>query len=436
MIEEINNENPQETVEKVPVIGEFSLPGVIGFASVNGSIRINAEDAFIEGRQLSGMFDHLVFKLTVRDNETVDFEEMDTNETTSEERKRLLEKFIDSEPIVGKLGGMYNPSDFTFISTVESKLTQKQIPLVLLTKYKTSTDKLGDIAAEEVVVADDNQRQAVSDFLKSLELEEDEKGVPIAEKEEVAEEEIPMVDDQVNNLKVSKEEMIEAGIIHRDELGQAMLESNEYVKKELLSRIQRKENELTENAKRKEKITDELTDLQNRVKAIDKKAVSNGMLFCVSEEMTTDKPEFIFDQATIDAIQSKVRKLGSINTEAFMNIFKVGKYIITIGDENGDMLKEDAKIELPKDVRYEDGKFIYIGEKQWHDVVEEMLDLGYGQDADFDKKSGSNSYVFVETLNPDLPNPSSLAGEKKPLTFQEKVEKFFNDIIAKIKSWF
>ncbi len=437
MTDEINNDLPEETaVEKVPVIGQYSLPGVIGFSTLHGVVRVNAEDAYIEGKHFSGMMDHLVFKLTIRDNETVDFEEMETSETTAEDRGRLLEKFTDSEPIVGKLGGMYNPDEFTFISTVESKLAQKQVPLYLLTKFKTSADRLGDIAYEDNVVVDESAKQSVKDFLNSLDLtDEDLPGVTPKE-EETPVVEVPLVDEEINDLKVSKEELIEKGIIERDELGNALLESNEHVKKELNGRIARKEKELEENAKRKEKIAEELTELQNRVKNIDKVAVSNGMLFCVSEEIQDENPDYIFEKDVIAAIENKLKKIPNINSEAFIALFKAGKYIITLGDSDGNFLKEDAQITLPKDVRLEKGKIIYAGEKQWHDIVEEMLELGYGQDADFDKKAGSNSYVFTETLNPELPNPSTLSNPGQPLTLKQRIVKFYNSIIARVKSWF
>jgi hypothetical protein len=448
MTEEANNNQGQSLEPKEPNIGEFSLPGVIGFSSIHGNHKINAEDAFINGTQLSGMYDHLVFKLTVRDNETIDFEEMDTTETTSELRKRLLNNLIDSEPILGKLGGMYDPALFTFISTIESKLSNKQIPLVLLTKYKTSIDRLNDIVFDDIpkLVIDEQAKSSINDFLVSLGVDPDISSTPSVEmlnevdKDDLSEQSLETEDSTNNKLKISKDEMIKANLINRDEMGVATLESNEFILKELNKRIDLRKADLISNDERKVEINDEINDLSKRISAIGKVSEKNGMLFCVSEqiEREKDKSDYIFDKEVIDIISDKVATIPNVNLEAFLNLFKVDKYIITIGNENGEPFNNLATNPiLPKNTYLEDGKFIYRGVKKWHDLVDEMFDLGYSQDADFNKKAGSNSYVFIDTKNPHLEltdTDNNLDTNEYIVSSKNGIKRFFQSFSKLIKS--
>ena len=98
---EINTENTEEVVEKI--IGEFKPKRkFLNFVSaVNGmKVRFIRDIAFVKGGKLSGMLDDVIFKITICDEGTIKFEEVDTNLTDSALRQRLLDD-IDSMDVTG-----------------------------------------------------------------------------------------------------------------------------------------------------------------------------------------------------------------------------------------------------------------------------------------------------------------------------------------------
>jgi hypothetical protein len=206
---------------------------------------------------------------------------------------------------------------------------------------------------------------------------------------------------------------------------------------ELNKRIGMKKSELAKNDEINVKITDEISDLGKRVKAIEKTTTPNGMLFCISESLDDDKSEYIFEEEVVDSIRNKVKTIPNVNVDAFMNLFKSAKYIISIGNEFGDFINvTETKPILPKSTHYDDdGKFVYRGDKKWHDLVEEMYDLGYTQDVNFSKKAGSNSYEFTDTLNPELINHTSDT-TIEAIILDKTPKTLFMSIVDKIKSLF
>src|ERR1035437_934889 len=94
-------ENTEEIKEKI--IGEFKPKRkFLNFVSaVNGiKIRFIRDIAFIKGGKLSGMLDDAVFKITICDEGTINFEEVDTTLTDKAQRQRLIND-IDEIDVTG-----------------------------------------------------------------------------------------------------------------------------------------------------------------------------------------------------------------------------------------------------------------------------------------------------------------------------------------------
>ena len=88
---------------KQPVIGEFKPKRkFLNFVSaVNGArIRFIRDIAFVKGEKLSGTLEGIVFKITICDEGTINFEEVDTNVTDAAQRKRLIDD-IDTTDVTG-----------------------------------------------------------------------------------------------------------------------------------------------------------------------------------------------------------------------------------------------------------------------------------------------------------------------------------------------
>ena len=88
---------------KQPVIGEFKPKRTfLNFVSaVNGArVRFIRDIAFVKGEKLSGTLEGIVFKITICDEGTINFEEVDTNVTDAAQRQRLIDD-IDSTDVTG-----------------------------------------------------------------------------------------------------------------------------------------------------------------------------------------------------------------------------------------------------------------------------------------------------------------------------------------------
>jgi hypothetical protein len=88
---------------KQPVIGEFKPKRkFLNFVSaVNGArIRFIRDIAFVKGEKLSGTLEGVVFKITICDEGTINFEEVDTTVTDAAQRQRLIDD-IDSTDVTG-----------------------------------------------------------------------------------------------------------------------------------------------------------------------------------------------------------------------------------------------------------------------------------------------------------------------------------------------
>ena len=95
-------ENKTEEV-KEPIIGEFKPKRkFLSFVSaVNGAkIRFIRDVAFLKGSKLSGMLEDVVFKITICDEGTINFEEVDTNLCDKAMIKRFITEF-DETPTTG-----------------------------------------------------------------------------------------------------------------------------------------------------------------------------------------------------------------------------------------------------------------------------------------------------------------------------------------------
>lgn len=88
-----------EKQDKAPVIGKFKTKGkFISFMSATqGKVRLFRETAYIDGIQLSGLFDKSKFKMTICDEGTIEFEEIGTNIADESMLKRLITQIEELE---------------------------------------------------------------------------------------------------------------------------------------------------------------------------------------------------------------------------------------------------------------------------------------------------------------------------------------------------
>jgi hypothetical protein len=127
--------------------------------------------------------------------------------------------------------------------------------------------------------------------------------------------------------------------------------------------------------------------LGERVRAMGVKPTPNGILFHVSER-TNDK--ISLDEATTAIIRDAISKVKSINAEAFMKLFTVGDYKVTLytRSEHGDLSVlakssalpdglDEVSLLLIASLSHDGETFVFSGDKDWHQVVDLFVSSGF-----------------------------------------------------------
>ena len=97
-----NKETTENEVVREPIIGKF-IPKrkFLNFVSgVKGGTRLLTDTAFIKSEQLTGQIEGVIFKVTICDEGTINFEETDTSVCDELMIKRFIEN-IDNSDVTG-----------------------------------------------------------------------------------------------------------------------------------------------------------------------------------------------------------------------------------------------------------------------------------------------------------------------------------------------
>jgi len=401
----MNEQENIEEVKKEKVIGQFKSDKLIEFVATKGMINYITNEAFIDGKQLSGLdLDGIVFKLTICDEGTVNFDEVDTHYTTPEQRQRLLEVISDktvtpyytSRPVINEL-------TFRSVQLVKGN----QIDLYLCVEYKTPISILAELLEEEDVQVTDAQQSKLDALWDLFDEEVDEEAPVVAEvvKVDVSEtfDSKKMMEESFKKMKQEKIDELSREITHQS----SELKKFEYEKAQTETKIERAK--------------EEIRLAESRLDKIKPAEEPNGYLFFVSEQLNE---KTTLDEATAKLILSKISKVKSINAQAFMKLFDQGEYNIKLGTLVDGVPVEADLNDLPVDIKtalismgitktvsstkvgdavIEDIGLTYIGELTWHDIVGALIKKGFEQNPDFDKMCGSNSYMKDE----DKYNPAN-----------------------------
>jgi hypothetical protein len=374
-----------EEETKEPVIGKFKpkrkfLNFVIG---KKGGIRFHTDTAFIKGEQLSGMLEGVVFKITICDEGTINFEETDTKECTDEMIQRLIDD-IDSRDVTGYMQKyiVYNLDFYDgdakrlYLEVEEQKPIDKLASLFdSIKEEETKTEEI----MEEVKVSD----SALS-LLDSLFGDE-----TTAETEvEVKEEKAPQETYAQQMMREAFEEM------NREKIT------------ELTERIEKKEKDIQQakmlikqNESNLKSASEDYRVLQTRLESLKPTDPANGYVFYVSPE---NKSGVVLDQALQDVVK-QIAPLLKLKEDVVIDYLTKGFYTIKIAkkdnltDENMSIEKEIYEKINKLDVTGKmsivgNGEFEYRGELNWHKLTDKMLKMGFEQEPEFDKMCGSPSY--------------------------------------------
>ena len=380
---------------KEPIIGEFKPKRkFLNFVSaVNGAkIRFIRDIAFLKAEKLSGILDGVVFKITICDEGTINFEEVDTDRCD----KAMIQRFIDelSETPTTGYAQKFVASGFEFTDVDNKRCYLEVEEKKPIDKLKALFDK-PELSERGLSILD--QLFGSDEDLNTLRM-------PVPEP---VEEDYSMVADLSEDVSELKNESTSY-------MEESFRKMNEGKVIELKSRIEEKQKEVTQcnreisqSEKKLKESTEQLGVLETRLETMSPGDEPNGFVFYVSEEQ---KNETGLDENT-KAIADKIADLMSLKKDVLFDYLTGGFYKIKIAKKD-DITNQDFKLDkeayekistldVTGKMTVVDGSFEYRGTLTWHQLVSKMLRKGFEQNPDFDKLCQSNSYESKEELKDD-----------------------------------
>lgn len=399
-MEESKNVEVKETI-----IGQFKPKRkFLNFVSaVNGAkIRFIRDVAFLKGERLSGVLEGLIFKITICDEGTINFEEVDTNKCDADQIQRLIDD-IDSIEVTG-YAQKFVVSNLRF-DDIDGKLCYLEV------EHKKPIDKLKSLLDDEPTLSDKGA-SLLDDLFGSL----DE-----VERLDLSESDAEIFFDAIENPPEPNEALKNARKSYMEE---AFKKMNDDKVKELKKRIEdaekeseklRREISISESKLKKQ--VEDLKILETRLDSFNENDEPTGYVFYVSEEQ---KPEDIGLSEDNRLMADKIADIMGLKKEVLFKMLTEGYYKIRIA-EKSDMTSE--KVKLSNDViskinslsttdesgeskitMTDSGHFEYRGSLTWHQIVGKMIKKGFEQSPEFDKHCQSNSYTSHEEKNEDTKN--------------------------------
>ena len=388
-------------LEKETIIGDFKPKRkFLNFVSaVQGArVRLLRNVAYVDASKLSGMLEGVKLKLTICDEGTINFEEVETSKTDKEMLVRLIDE-IDSRDVTGY-------AQKFVISGLEFK-DEDGSRCYLEVEHEKPVEKFRSILDmfEEENSNIESSTQSLSEKGRSL-LES-----LFSEESEESDFDEDHAQDLILNNIVSEfteeelNEVVEETTISKSFIEEQFEKMNLQKVNELKSRIedcQRDINKYEYEFKVADKKVNELKDnlkvLNSRLEQIYPGDEPNGYVFFVSEEQ---KSEIGLEERDKELV-SKISGLMGLKKEALFEHLTEGFYNIKFA-KTDDITNQDFELEkeifdkiksidLSGKIVVKDGQFEYRGELNWHQLVQKMICAGFEQSPEFDKLCNSNSY--------------------------------------------
>lgn len=375
--------------EKEIVIGQFKPKRkFLNFISgTKTNVRFIRNTAFIDGKQLSGTLEGLLFKITIRDEGTIDFIEVD-NKVDSDQIKRLIDDIDSSE-----VGGYTNKF---VVSGLEFK-GEDGLRCYLEVENQRPYDKLlslfDEVDVPEVSTSLSDKGHSILDQLFA---DEDLSDNQLSDVEEnIAEDFIDEINSEDTKVEVKTEEK-------ESFMEEQFRKMNEDKIKELSDRIQDKKKEITKYDRDKSQAESNLTKaksdldiLNNRYESMTPGKEPNGFVFFVSEAI---KEESELDEKSTKLVE-KISSIAKLNSKKLIEFLTKEKYNIRIAHKDdftkevdSEIYKNVIVIDSLSNFNINDDVLEYRGELNWHQLVGKLIREGFELSPDFDKHCNSNSY--------------------------------------------
>lgn len=366
------------TKEKDINIGSFKpkrkFISFINSTRAGTNVRINREIAYIDGVKLSGMLEGSKFKITICDEGTINFEEVDSNLTNTSMISRLIGD-IDNYDVKGY-------AERFVVEDLEFK-DENGTKCYLEVEHQRPIDKLKSMSKTSPT---SNGLDMLDKFFSTI------KNNRNSNKEEDKVVEDKVVEDVVlENIKPISKSFIE----------ETFNKMNDDKIKELKSRIEtiekeklKIESDIKVSESRIEQLSKELSTLETRLETMSPIIEPNGYVFYVSH-LKDSKVEI--DESSKSMVD-KIAVIMGLKKDVLVKHLSEGYYEIKVADIN--KLDESLTNEEVSNLIYKlDSKLVnnidhfeYRGDLNWHQIIDKMIRLGFLQSPEFDKISGSISY--------------------------------------------
>lgn len=387
----LNYENKENILEESNInlqekkIGKIKPSKKIAqFTAKASGINFIAKEATIEGRYISGLgLDDVVFKLTICDDDTIDFEEIsETNKTDFETRKRYIEDILNSETVPYNKLSVF--PDYKFVSV--EKFSNRNIELYLAQELVKPIDRLRELSNF------DNLSESTLSKLDALLFDDEDQN------------EVDELQELVSSLKSRNEPQaeveVDTPVSRTNYMEEAAKKAKELKLEELKNKLESTEDRLNKEKyalNSLEKIINGLEEdyalTKARIEAMTTEIVLNGYSFYISPAIEN---KLELDEEFANKLLSKLPK--NINGKALLKLFEQCKYVLhlekdgqeissysELPDEIKNSLKEkEVSLQLSNGDEKEK-LFIYSAE-DWHDIVKKFERAGFYRDMDMAKR--------------------------------------------------
>ena len=425
-------ENQNETeVRTEPIIGKFKPKRkFLNFISaVNGSrVRFIRDIAFVKGDKLSGVLEGVIFKVTICDEGTINFEEQRGSNLTDDAMIKRLISDIDDKDVTGYTQ-KFIVSGLEF-NDIDGNLcyleVEHQKPINKL-KSLFEEDKKLEVSQKSLSLLDDlfgsdedqeewDEDHALSEVMNSM-------------LDDLSEEDIKTIVEEVETPSKPSENLKSASELYMEEQFRKMNEAKilelEYRIEETQKEIIRFNNDAKTAEKKAEEKSEALGILETRLETMKPGEEPNGYVFFVSEEQK--EMESLSEEE--QKIALRISEIMKLKGDVIIKILTEGYYKIKIAKAD-DITSE--KVEVTKEIlekmsfdpmgkmRMETpGEFEYRGKLNWHQLVSKMIRAGFIQEPEFDKLCNSNSYESHEEEKEE--NISDIDEKLKQLGFDVQI---------------
>ncbi len=394
MQEDIQNENVEVRTE--PIIGEFKPKRkFLNFVSaVNGArIRFIRDVAFIKGEKLSGILEGVIFKITICDEGTINFEEQKGSNLSDKSMIDRLIADIDQKEVTGYA------QKFVIAGLEFSDINGDRCYLEV--EHDKPINKLKSLFEEDPKSELSDRGFSILDALFSSETDEElEREFEGESDEEITTSEVIENSSELNEKPKNRAESYMEEQFRK--MNEAKIIELEYRIEEAQKEIIRYRNDAKQAEKKADEKAEALGVLETRLETMKPGDEPNGYVFFVSEEIK-DMESLTEEETKIALRISDIMKLKG---DVIVKMLTEGYYKIKIAKKD-DITAE--KVEVTKDIlekmsfdpmgkmRMEiPGEFEYRGKLNWHQLVSKMIRNGFEQEPEFDKLCQSNSYESHE----------------------------------------